>query len=281
MSKILHILLVLLFSLTIISILFPSSPLFGREKGKLYPWVTTSGVAWKTFGDPRYQPEYKGEVSNGKPNGVGILYNGNPDWSKNDGSYSFSPRSIYIGEWVNGKMDGQGSFIQNDGIKKVGIFKKGIDWETTWYGSLGNTIKTFSKGKIVLKEYKGILFTHRSGSNFTWFKTETNTTDGKYEGEIGNGIPNGMGKLIFKNGEKFEGNWNDGKLNGKGIFISSDGRIYKGKWKKGEYHGIGTLTYPDGLRIVGEFNEGTDWNTKWYNNQGDLTAEYKEGISKK
>ena len=76
MSKILHILLVLLFSLTTISIFLPSSPLFAEESGTLYPWETSSGNVWKSFGDVRFQPQYKGEILNGKPHGVGILYNG-------------------------------------------------------------------------------------------------------------------------------------------------------------------------------------------------------------
>ena len=73
MSKFKHILLVFLFSITIISTLLPSSPLFGQQSGILFPWETTFGNVWKTFGDVRFQPEYKGESSNGKPNGVGIL----------------------------------------------------------------------------------------------------------------------------------------------------------------------------------------------------------------
>ena len=67
MSKILHIFLVLLFSLTTISILLPSSPLFAEESGTLYPWETSSGNVWKSFGDVRYQPQYKGEILNGNP----------------------------------------------------------------------------------------------------------------------------------------------------------------------------------------------------------------------
>ena len=221
MKKILHILLVLLFSLTTNSILLPSSPLFGKESRTLYPWETSSGNVWKSFGDVRFQPQYKGEILNGKPHGVGILYNGNPNWDKKNEVYFFSARSRYIGEWKDGKVHGLGTFTHYDGSKKIGFFKQGKDWDTTWYGSLGNTIKTFSKGEIVLKKkYKGILFSQNSGGKFTWFQTSNNLTNGKYEGDIENGIPNGMGKVIFNNGEMYEGEWIDGKLNGKGYFQS-------------------------------------------------------------
>ena len=145
MNKILHILLVVLFSLTTISIFLPSSSLFGEESGTLYPWETSSGNEWKFFGDVRFQPQYKGEILNGKPHGVGILYNGNPNWDKKNEVYFFSARSRYIGEWKDGKVHGLGTFTNYDGSKKTGIFKHGKDWNTSWYGSLGNVIKLFLK----------------------------------------------------------------------------------------------------------------------------------------
>ena len=282
MSKILHILLVLLFSLTTISILLPSYPLFGQESGTLFPWETSSGNVWKSFGDVRFQPHYKGEISNGKPHGVGILYNGDPNWDQKNEVYLFSVRSIYIGEWDNGKMHGRGTFTHTDGSKRIGVFKQGKDWNTTWYGSLGNAIKSFSKGKIVLKKrYKGSLFSQREGGSIGWFQTSNKFTDGKYEGEIENGKPNGMGKLIFKNGDYYEGKWMDGELNGQGTFKFSDGGKYEGEWMSGKYHGTGTLTFSDGLKKVGEFKKGSDWNTKWYKPNGDIAVVYVNGILNK
>ena len=282
MSKILHILLVFLFNLTTISILLPSYPLFGQESRTLYPWETSSGNIWKSFGDVRFQPQYKGEISNGKPHGVGILYNGDPSWHKKNEVYVFSARSRYIGEWENGKMHGRGTFTHFDGSKKIGFFKQGKDWETTWYGSLGNIIKTFSKGKIVLKKkYKGILFSQNSGGKFTWFQTSNNFTNGKYEGDIENGMPNGMGKVLINNGDMYEGEWIDGQLNGQGIFISFEGEKYEGEWMSGKYHGTGTLTFSDGLKKVGEFKKGSDWNTEWYKPNGDIAGVYVNGILNK
>ena len=50
--------------------------MFGQETGILYQYETSSGIQWKTSGDSFFQPQYKGEISNGKPDGLGILYNG-------------------------------------------------------------------------------------------------------------------------------------------------------------------------------------------------------------
>ena len=65
----------------IFSILLLSSPLFGdNHKGEtLYLWEISSSVQWYRFGDKYTRPQYKGEVENGKPNGLGVLIYPNND----------------------------------------------------------------------------------------------------------------------------------------------------------------------------------------------------------
>jgi len=72
------------------------------HKGEtLYLWETSSGLVWKTFGDDKVQPKYKGEIKNGKPEGFGNL-------TSSDGEK-------YIGEWKDGMPNGQGSRTFPDG----------------------------------------------------------------------------------------------------------------------------------------------------------------------
>jgi len=62
--------------LIILSFLLLSSPLFGdNHKGEtLYEWITSSStLEWKEFGDKETQPIYKGDVKDGKPDGIGIF----------------------------------------------------------------------------------------------------------------------------------------------------------------------------------------------------------------
>jgi len=77
--------------LIILSFLLLSSPVIGdNHKGEtLYRWETTSGVVWKGFGDKDTNPKYKGDVENGKPNGLVVLISTN-GWK-------------YVGEWREGK----------------------------------------------------------------------------------------------------------------------------------------------------------------------------------
>ena len=75
----------------IASIIFLTSPLFGNShKGEtLYGWETSSGVQLREFGDKDIHPQYKGDVENTKPNGLGIM--------------TFPDGRKYVGEWKNGK----------------------------------------------------------------------------------------------------------------------------------------------------------------------------------
>jgi len=144
--------------LIILSILLLSSPVFGdNHKGEtLYLWKTSSSVLWYRFGDKNTRPQYKGEVENGKPNGLGVLiypYNGKSivgewkngkEWktkhrTKNgsliwkfemgkngQGTYTSLNGEKYVGEWKDGKRHGQGNMTYHDGRKYVGEWKDGI-----------------------------------------------------------------------------------------------------------------------------------------------------------
>ena len=58
--------------LILISFLLLSSPVIGQETGVLYLYESSSGILWKKFGDKETNPIYKGDIENGKPNGVGV-----------------------------------------------------------------------------------------------------------------------------------------------------------------------------------------------------------------
>ena len=210
----------------IFSILLLSSPLFGdNHKGEtLYLWKTSSSVQWYRFGDKYTRPQYKGEVENGKPNGLGVLI------------YPYNGKSI-VGEWKNGKewktkhrtkngslilkfemgKNGQVTFTSPDGRKYVGEWKDG---------------KQNGQGKITLPDGE------------------------KYEGKFKDGIPNGQGTYISPDGRMYVGEWKNGKLNGQGTYISPDGRMYVGEWKDGKTKWSRNIHFPDGRMYVGEFKDG-------------------------
>ena len=121
--------------LIILSFLLLSSPLFGQETGDLYLYETSSGVIFKSIGDGKVQPKYKGEITNGKPNGFGVL--------------TFPDGSYYVGEFKDGEENGQGTYIHPIGDKYVGEWKGGRLWNGREYDKDGNIIGKFVNGEVI------------------------------------------------------------------------------------------------------------------------------------
>ncbi len=83
--------------LIFLSIHFLSSPLLGQETGILFRHQTSTGIKWKTFGNEKIQPKYKGEIVDGTPHGFGFQ--------------TFKNGDKYFGEHKFGLPNGQGRSI--------------------------------------------------------------------------------------------------------------------------------------------------------------------------
>ena len=95
------------------SLLLFTSPLFGdSHKGKiLYGWETSSGIQLREFGDKDIHPQYKGDVENRKPNGLGIM--------------NFPDGRKFVGEWKNGEHHGKGILSFYNGNNLEGEWRDG------------------------------------------------------------------------------------------------------------------------------------------------------------
>jgi len=203
----------------ILPIFLLTSPLFGQETGVLYQFKNSSGFVWKTFGKAKVQPKYEGEVSNGTPEGFGVL------------SYPFTHGKTVVGEWEVGK-----------------------EWYTEHYNKDGTLIGKNVNGKWILKW--GVLFQRKVNGELEWFEDYGENEYGKYVGEIENWIPNGQGKQTYPDGIMYKGEWKDGKKHGQGTYTQPDGSKYVGEWNKGKRNGYGTFTSADGSKYVGKFRKG-------------------------
>ena len=115
------------------------------------------------------------------------------------GTYTFPDGAKYVGEFRDGKQNGQGTYTYPDGAKYVGEFRDG---------------KRNGQGT----------FTFPDGS--------------KYVGEFRDGKRNGQGTFTFPNGEKYVGEFRDGKYNGNGAEYSPNGStIRRGYWIDDTYVG--------------------------------------------
>lgn len=125
-----------------------------------------------------------------------------------------------------------------------------------------------------------------------------------YLGEYKDDLPNGKGKMIFKNADYYDGDWKDGKFEGQGRFVlratgisyhgqfvqglkdgygieeRADGSKYEGHFKEGQKHGKGLYKWAIGERYEGEFvenkmygngtyswNDGTVYVGEWKDNK--------------
>ena len=95
----------------LISILLLSSPLFGQETGILFFSFENGEFVYSEEGEDDNDGKYVGEFKDGKPNGQGTL--------------TLSDGGKYVGEFKEGKRHGQGTKTWSNGDKYVGEYKNG------------------------------------------------------------------------------------------------------------------------------------------------------------
>ncbi len=199
---------------------------------------------WYDNGNEITDYKYKGEYENGEPNGWGI--------------FKYPTGELYEGEYKDGKTHGKGTFIYPNGSKSIGEFRENKPWNITEFDHKNKVIGEYVEG--VFKEEvieEGILFTYKSEGKWIWQENGEPGEGGKYEGQIEYGKPNGKGSLIYRNGTKYEGDFKDGKWDGQG-----------------------TLSFYNSEKWVGEFRKDAPWNITWYNKNGEVIANWSDGVKK-
>ncbi len=139
--------------------------------------------------------EYKGMFKNGKIIKGISLYPGG---------------SKYVGEFVNFKPDGYGTFLYANGDRYYGNWKNGKAY--------GEGTKLWSDGR-------------------------------EYAGTFKNDELHGDGNLYYPDGKKYEGGFKNGKRHGEGTFTYPDGTAFVGKFVEGKQQGLGTCINVDGSSI--------------------------------
>ena len=118
--------------------------------------------------------------------------------------------SKYVGEFINFKPDGYGTFLWDNGDRYYGNWKNG---------------KTDGRGTKL------------------W-------GDGReYSGTFKNDQLHGEGSLYYPDGKKYEGEFKNGKRHGEGTFSYPDGTAFVGKFVEGKQQGLGTCINIDGSSV--------------------------------
>ena len=139
-------------------------------------------------------------------------------WTDCFGAHSFTNGNKYVGDWRDGKGNGQGTYTFANGHRYIGEFKNGL--------RNGQGTYTFADGEKYVGEWKD--------SEYNGQGTSTFADGSNYVGEFKNGLRNGQGTYTFADGEKYVGEWKDGLNNGQGIKFLANGKVdQSGIWKDG------------------------------------------------
>ena len=100
-----------------------------------------------------------------------------------------------------------------------------------------------------------------------------------YDGELVEGLPNGKGKEIYKNGDEYMGQFVYGKKHGYGILYSPGKFKYSGNFQNNKMNGYGTIEYENGSVYRGEFKNAEFHGTGTFidNNGNERTGLWESG----
>ena len=104
--------------------------------------------------------------------------------------------------------------------------------------------------------------------------------EGKYTGEVMNGVPNGQGSWTHPSYGTFVGRFADGYLHGRGKLTFPDGSHYAGEWHQSNIVGQGVMVFNDGSLIKGEWKSFEPWNAIMYDAAGKIILRYEDGVVK-
>jgi hypothetical protein len=190
---------------------------------------------------------YIGQFINGELNGLGKL--------------KFADGSIHEGEFKHGLLNGKGIIIDENGkLFAEGEFLDGdLNGKGKYYHENGTVFQEgiFTDGELNghgLEYYDEDVYEGNWKSNEKCGQGKMTYTDGTiYEGEWLTNEIHGYGEMKWSNGQKYLGNWSRGNMHGKGKYFYSNGNIYEGDFVNGEFSGDGKFTYEDGSIYEGQF----------------------------
>eukprot|EP01083_Nonionella_stella_P078367 214427_1 len=175
-------------------------------------------------------------------------------------------KAVYTGEWIKHKRHGVGEMKYAEGVTYVG------EWQDGLYSGFGK-MAIDSVGKTFHGKWVGgqmAIIDHKFKDHPTFVQ---------YVGQFHAWpwIPNGTGRMLYKNGDVYEGDWCMGKHNGHGIMLDFGKQtIYEGVWieDKRQGTGFGTLIHRG---AKGKDIEMYNGQFKDYKKHGLGAAEFADG----
>ena len=151
-------------------------------------------------------------------------------WHNCHGTEILTNGTTYVGEYRDGKRNGQFTVTYADGDTYVGDFRDNV--------FNGQGTYTYADGDKYVGEYKDDKV-HGQG-------TEILTDGTTYVGDYRDGKRNGQFTVTYADGDTYVGDFKDNVFNGQGTYTYADGDTYVGAWKNDKMHGQGTFTFANG-----------------------------------
>ena len=147
----------------------------------------------------------------------------------------------YVGNFINGELNGWCRYINSKGVCYEGLFIKGV------LNGKGEIIKIDENLRKHI--YKGDIKNFKKEG-----KGKEKTNDFSYEGEFVNDMKHGNGKIFYNNnGDYYEGQFYNGAITGKGFYKWKNQHTYFGDFVCGKMHGKGLYKWTDGNQYEGEY----------------------------
>ena len=184
----------------------------------------------------------------------------------NRNKYSLE-KAIFFGELINGKREGEGIQVWENGTVYIGVWNKDqINWsaesdndppidfpdaEYIMDGNKNPCPKFFhSNGDI----YSGEFVNSKAEGYGIYISQDNEECEGyEYVGEWKADKKHGEGIEIVDNGGIYEGTFKNGLRRGKGTYTYEDDSVYTGNWANNKMHGKGIYEYPNGKKYDGDF----------------------------
>ena len=177
---------------------------------------------------------YSGYFKDGKFNGKGEIVCDLGGFEGDAGDY------YIIGNWKDGKLHGEAITYNRSQSYVYGDLFDVEDGDTLWDG-FGSTYTTLLQ-ETIIKHSGQYVDSLLNGFGLMTINSFRYTDDDMYDetyteiyiGQWKDGLMDGFGRYIYKNGNIYEGEWSDDKKEGTGKMIYNDGSIQEGFWNNGK-----------------------------------------------
>ncbi len=201
-----------------------------KQKRIYDKWLKNYGKVKERNKDGTIKSIYEGWCRFKKPHGKGTR-----TWKENG--------NIYNGEFLQGRMHGEGTFTYDNGDEYKGDFIKDLRHGNGSFNRKNNY------------KYKGEFFEDKMHGKGTFTYADRRVyvgdfvsdkfhgigtmsySDGKYVGEWRDDIRHGQGTYIWPSGDKYVGDFVNGDFNGAGTKTCVNGDILTGTWVNGQFQG--------------------------------------------